>query len=98
MLWQMRTNKADIARFKRHVQVQGECWVWTSRINAGGYGEFKHGGSKHKAHRWIWQALNGDLPQDVVIDHLCRNRACVRPAHLEPTTNEENVRRGINRR
>ena len=94
----MRAKKADIERFKRHVQVEDECWVWTGRRNVHGYGEFKHNDKKHRAHRWIWQVLNGDLPQDIAIDHLCRNRACVRPSHLEPATSEENTRRGINRR
>jgi hypothetical protein len=91
----MRATKADLERFKSHVQQQGECWVWISRRNAGGYGEFKHKGVKHKAHRWIWETLHGELPEDIVVDHLCRNRACVRPAHLEPKTNTENMRRGI---
>jgi hypothetical protein len=92
------TKKSDIARFKTHVRAEGECWVWTGRINKGGYGEFKHGGEKHKAHRWIWETLNGVLPSEIVIDHLCRNRSCVRPDHLEAVTNEENVRRGILKR
>lgn len=91
----MRATKKDLVRFKSHVRAEGECWVWIGRRNDHGYGEFKHGGVKHKAHRWIWQALNGDLPEEIVIDHLCRNHSCVRPAHLEPTTQQENKRRGV---
>jgi hypothetical protein len=94
----MRISKTDLARFKDFIRIEDECWVWTGRINKGGYGEFKHDGKKHKAHRWIWEAQNGVLPTEVVIDHLCRNRACVRPSHLEATTNEENTKRGVLRR
>jgi hypothetical protein len=91
----MKVTKADLQRFRSHVQVTEECWVWTARTDSKGYGEFKHGGKKHKAHRWLWEAKNGSiLPEDISIDHLCRNRACVRPSHLEPVTIGENMRRG----
>jgi len=91
-------SKSDVTRFKSHVRVAGECWVWVGRLNDHGYGEFKQNGVKHRAHRWIYQVVNGDLPRDIVLDHLCRNRACVRLSHLEATTAEENIRRGTNRR
>lgn len=46
------------------------------------------------AHRYVWQLSNGDLPPDAHLDHLCRNRACCEPTHLEPVTCRENVLRG----
>ena len=85
---------SDIARFKQHVKQVDECWEWQGRLDRYGYGEFKHGGVKHKAHRWIYQQLNFTLESDMFVDHLCRNRKCVRPAHLELVTPQENTRRG----
>jgi hypothetical protein len=70
------------------------CWNWTGPMQKGGYG--KHGGSP--AHRVVYELLVGPIPEGLHIDHLCRNRACVRPEHLEPVTREENVRRGIEAR
>ncbi|NBO55533.1 MAG: HNH endonuclease [Actinobacteria bacterium] len=91
----MRAKKADLERFKRHVRVEGECWVWTAHRDASGYGKFKIGGRKERAHRWIYETIHGELPESVFLDHLCRNTACVRLSHLEPTTPEENTRRGV---
>ena len=88
-------RKDDLARFKSHVAVNGDCWEWTGRIDRYGYGEFKHGGVKHKAHRWIYETLNFRLETKWFVDHLCRNRKCVRPDHLELVSPEENTRRGI---
>jgi hypothetical protein len=47
-----------------------------------------------RAHRFAYELLVGPIPEGLVIDHLCRNRRCVNPAHLEPVTAEENWRRG----
>ena len=60
-----------------------------------GYGSFGVGrGSKRNAHRWLWEELNGPASSKLHLDHLCRNRLCVRPDHMELVTHSENIRRG----
>lgn len=70
------------------------CWQWTAYITHYGYGQMSHKAKPFKAHRvsftWFVQAI----PEGLVLDHLCRNRKCVNPAHLEITTIGENVMRG----
>lgn len=86
---------SDLERFRSHVQKAGDCWEWTGQLDRYGYGAFKYQGKKHKAHRWIYEKLHFTLEPDMVVDHLCRNRKCVRPEHLELVTMAENTRRGI---
>lgn len=74
------------------------CHDWKGRITPQGYGELSanknNGGGNLRAHRVVWEALNGPIPEGMVIDHLCRNRSCVNPMHLEPVTVKENNLRG----
>jgi hypothetical protein len=69
--------------------------MWTAGAIAQGYGGFHPAkGVMVLAHRYAYEALIGPIPAGLVIDHLCRVRRCVNPAHLEPVTNEENLSRG----
>jgi hypothetical protein len=76
------------------------CWEWIAANTGKGYGVYyvgkKSDGSQRLmvAHRFAYKILVMDIADDLDIDHLCRNRSCVNPLHLEPTTRGENLRRG----
>lgn len=75
----------------------GECWPWRAYISPSGYGRFRVHSRRTvwQAHRWAYEPMVGPIPPGLYIDHLCRNRACVNPAHMECVTNGENVLRGV---
>ena len=79
----------------RVVHVEDGCWEWLGSRTPTGYGTFKWQGRTSPAHRWMWRVLRGEIPSGLELDHLCRNRGCVNPEHLEPVTHDENVRRSL---
>jgi hypothetical protein len=73
---------------------ESACWIWTASVDNGGYGKFGVSGRVLGAHRVAYELLVGPVPEGLELDHLCRERACINPTHLEPVTRAENHRRG----
>jgi hypothetical protein len=71
------------------------CWIWLGAVNQFGYGRAYANGKTTSAHRVVYEALVGPIPDGLIIDHLCRTRCCVNPSHLEPVTQRSNVLRGV---
>jgi len=72
----------------------GDCWEWQGACVGGGYGRFRTYRRAVYAHCFAYELLVGAIPEGLQLDHLCRVRRCVNPAHLEPVTPKENVVRG----
>ena len=75
----------------------GGCWLWTGTKNPRGYGKMTIGGrrgTQKETHRLAYQEFKGEIPDGLVLDHLCEVRHCMNPDHLEPVSRYENMRRG----
>jgi hypothetical protein len=90
----MNATIADIQHKTSLWEVRDGCWVWTGYKNSKGYGQLSHHRVVYRAHRWFYELLVGEIPEGLELDHLCQNRACVNPDHLEPVTHLVNVGRG----
>jgi hypothetical protein len=81
-------------RFWNKVNKTDTCWLWTGALQSRGYGSVGIGNHRTGlAHRVAYEALVGPIGDGLTIDHLCRVKSCVNPAHLEPVTSAENIRR-----
>lgn len=90
-----RLTPAQVDRLLAKIQeTDTGCWLWTATRNAAGYGVLVWATKCYAPHRLLYEWYTAaPVPQDLEIDHLCRNRACCNPAHLEACTKSENLRR-----
>lgn len=93
----MRASVKTIPNFESHeklfkrISMSGDCWVWNGSRTNGGYGYLTIHSNKYLAHRVSFSIFNGDLDNSLVIDHTCKNRACINPDHLRQVTIKENT-------
>lgn len=92
----MGTTAAEWASsFLSKVRTGPDCWEWTAYKNPAGYGRaVGPDGRKQYVHRITYELFVGPIPEGLTVDHLCRNRGCCNPAHLEVVTRRENIQRG----
>lgn len=88
-------DETPFERVKRHTVVNPEtgCWEKHGWVNNAGYGQVRIGKKFYLMHRLAWEGVNGPIPAGLTIDHLCRNRCCSNPDHLEAVTHRENLMR-----
>lgn len=90
---QGRCDLRLLARIIAKVSIGGSCWLWTAARSADGYGRVQVCGRHVGAHRELYRLLRGPIGAGLEADHLCEQRECVNPWHLELVTHAENVRR-----
>jgi len=80
-------------KFWGMVKKTDSCWIWTGTQTKDGYGRFWQKAKKKLVHRISFESLKNIIPKGLEIDHLCRNRICVNPDHMECVTHAENMKR-----
>jgi hypothetical protein len=94
----MKTVQTEVARlnslYARAIESPDGCWLWQGWLDDLGYARIRTGSKHLRAHRVSYELMVAEIPDGLVIDHLCRNRNCVNPYHMEPVTQSVNAERG----
>lgn len=93
--WERHAPTLDDLLAKAIPEPNSGCMLWLGAINQFGYGRVGIKGRRTVAHRAVYEMACGPVPDGLDLDHLCRVRCCVNPAHLEPVTRQVNAARGI---
>lgn len=90
-------TRKQIQKFQKSIEIDvlSGCWIWIRGISKDGYAKIYHNGKDTYGHRVSYEHWNGKIPDKLQIDHLCRNRKCVNPKHLEVVSTQENSLRGL---
>ena len=90
-------NEKQIQKFIKRIKMDllSDCWNWVGYLSKDGYARISINGIQSYGHRLSYQYWKGNIPNGLQLDHLCRNRKCVNPNHLECVTTQENIRRGF---
>jgi HNH endonuclease len=88
-----RVATKPIERFLKYFVKSAGCWEWQGGLGHNGYGQFYDGKRTVRAHRYSHEYFKGLIPIGFQIDHLCRNKRCINPDHLEAVTQLVNIRR-----
>jgi len=93
---QLKMSRDTYRRFMAKVTLghEGGCWGWAAAKNPQGYGYISIGLKLQRVHRVTYRHYVGEIPEGLELDHLCGNRWCCNPKHLEAVTHGENIRRG----
>ena len=91
--FQKEMGQINIQRFEKYISVEPNsgCWLWTGAWSKSGYGSFRVENKSQNAHRVAYKLYLGPLKNGMMIDHICRNRACVSPDHLRQVTPRQNI-------
>lgn len=93
-----RARRGDSLMLPAHVESSirktSLCWQWVGYTTEAGYGVVSIADKTYRAHRVVYESARGRVPAGMQLDHLCRNRDCVNPEHLEPVTALQNTMRG----
>lgn len=92
------TRPSALDRLAEKAEQDGDCWRWTGASEAYGYGRVYFEGRVVPAHRLMYQQLVGEVPEGLVLDHLCCNPWCVNPYHLDPVPHGVNIQRGYDQK
>lgn len=84
-----------ILKHQKRIRFTETCWIWEGAKSSSGYGNVRIDNVQHRAHRMSYLSAHGTIDKSLVVDHLCKNKLCVNPSHLELVTQKINAQRAL---